>query len=104
MENEKIFSRGWKIFRNILFTFCLLNLGFAFIPDIGTFAIFSGGLAVILSGILLVKTIKTKAAKRIAIISLLLSVASVGGGYWTFTRIMFNFTIKPGWGGIYMPH
>jgi hypothetical protein len=104
MATAKPLSHKWKVFSLITFAFCILNLGFAFIPDIGTFAIFSGGLAVILSCIILVKAFRTKTKKRMAIISLVIAFASIGVGYWTFTRIMFNFTIQPGWGGIYMPH
>jgi hypothetical protein len=104
MEPTHLLSRRWKIFRNILLVFCLLNLGFAFIPDIGTFAIISGSVAVILTIPILIKVFRVKAPKPIPIIILVLALASIGAGYWTFTQIKFNFTIQPSWGGIYMPH
>jgi len=100
----KQLSRGWKLFSIITIVFSILNLVFACLPDIGTYAILSGGLALILSCIILIKAIRTKTKKRIAIISLIISIASIGMGYWTFLQAAFNFVIQPGWDDILIKH
>jgi hypothetical protein len=97
-------NRRWKLFGKIILIFCMLNLAFAFVPEIGTWAIFSGIPALILSSLILINAIRSKASKRIALLSLIVSLASIGMGYWTFTQIKFNFIIQPGWDTILIKH
>jgi hypothetical protein len=104
METLQPISRRRKIFRNSILAFCIFNQAFACISDIGCWAIVSGIPLILLSIVILIKALCSKASKRIAIASLIISLASIGTGYWTFTQIKFKFIIQPGWDSLIIKH
>lgn len=89
MESVESLSHNWKVFSTVTLLFCILNLAFAFVPEIGAWAMFSGVAALILSIIVLIKSIRSNTSKLIAMISLIIAFASIGTGYWTLSRIDF---------------
>jgi hypothetical protein len=75
-------SSGWKVMSIISLCLGGISIIVAFIPCIGGLAIWSGIVATILSVISLVLASSAKAPKGMAIIALVVSVASIGVGYW----------------------
>jgi hypothetical protein len=75
-------SGGWKVMGIISVILGGLSIILSFIPCVGGLAIYSGILATILSIIALVLANSAKASKMMAIIALVISVASIGVGYW----------------------
>ena len=75
-------SGGWKTMGIISLVLGGLSIILSFIPCVGGLAIYSGIAATILSVIALVMANSAKASKNMAIIALVISVASIGVGYW----------------------
>jgi hypothetical protein len=75
-------SGGWKVMSIISLCLGGISIVVAFIPCVGSLAIYSGIVATILSIISLVLANSAKASKGMAIIALVVSVASIGVGYW----------------------
>ncbi len=75
-------SGGWKVMGIISVVLGGLSIILSFIPCVGGLAIYSGILATILSIIALVMANSAKASKMMAIVALVISVASIGVGYW----------------------
>lgn len=75
-------SGGWKVMGIISVVLGGLSILLSFIPCVGGLAIYSGILATILSIIALVMANSANAPKMMAIIALVISVASIGVGYW----------------------
>jgi len=80
-------SGSWKVLGIIAVVFGGLSILFAFIPCLGAYAMYTGGLATILSIIALVLANNAQAPKTLAIIALVVSLASAGIGYWQYTQI-----------------
>ncbi|HTB31542.1 MAG TPA: hypothetical protein VK808_05925 [Bacteroidia bacterium] len=80
-------SGGWKVMGIISVVLGGLSILFAFIPCLGMYAMYSGVVAAILSIIALVMANSAKASKMMAIIGLVISVASIGVGYWRYKQI-----------------
>jgi hypothetical protein len=89
MENttQKPKSGGWKVMGIISVILGGLSILFAFIPCLGMYAMYTGIVATIMSIIALVMANSAKAPKMLAIIALVLSVASIGVGYWRYKQI-----------------
>ena len=64
-----------------------LSILFSFIPCLGAYAMYSGVLATILSIVAFVMANSAKASKTMAIIGLVISLASIGMGYWRYTQL-----------------
>ena len=77
-------SGAWKVLGIIGVVFGGLSILFAFIPCVGVYAIATGSIATIVSIVALVLANSAKASKTLAIIGLVLSLASVGIGYWQY--------------------
>jgi hypothetical protein len=75
-------SGGWKVMGIISLVLGGLSIILSFIPCVGGLAVWSGIIATILSIIALVMANNAQASKSIAIIALLISIASIGVGYW----------------------
>ena len=86
-QNSKPAGGGWKVMGILAVVFGGLSILFSFIPCLGAYAMYSGVLATILSVIALVMANSAKASKGLAIIGLVLSVASIGVGYWRYKQI-----------------
>ncbi len=80
-------SGGWKVMGIISVVFGGLSILFSFVPCLGAYAMYSGVLAAILSIVALVMANSAKASKMMAIIGLVVSLGSVGIGYWRYTQI-----------------
>jgi len=89
MENTttKSSSGGWKVMGILSVVLGGLSILFSFIPCLGAYAMYSGILAAILSAIALVMANSAKASKTMAIIGLVISLASAGLGYWRYTQL-----------------
>jgi len=64
-----------------------LSIILSFVPCVGILAFYSGIVAAILSIIALVMANSAKASKSMAIIALVVSIASVGVGWWQAHRL-----------------
>ena len=80
-------SGGWKVMGILSVVFGGLSILFSFIPCLGAYAMYSGVLATIISVIAFVVANSAKASKTMAIIGLVISLASVGVGYWRYTQL-----------------
>lgn len=80
-------STGWKVVGIIALVFGILSILFAFIPCLGAYAMYTGILSAILSIVGLVMANNAKASKTISIIALVVSLASIGVGYWRYTQL-----------------
>jgi len=80
-------SGGWKVMGIISVVLGGLSILFSFIPCLGAYAMYSGVLATIVSVIAFVLANSAKASKAMAIIGLVISLASVGVGYWRYTQL-----------------
>ena len=80
-------SSGWKVMGIISLILGILSILFAFIPCLGAYAMYSGVLAAVLSVIALVMANSAKASKGMAIGALVVSLASIGVGYWRYTQV-----------------
>ncbi len=78
-------SNGWKVLGIISVVLAGLSILFSFIPCLGQYAMYSGGLAVLLSGGAFMMANNAGASKTLAIIGLVISIASIGIGYWQHT-------------------
>lgn len=75
---------GWKIMGILSIVFGGLSILFSFIPCIGALAIYSGAGATVIAIVALIMANSAKASKTMAIIGLVISLASIGiGYYWT---------------------
>lgn len=81
-------SGGWKVMGIISVVLGGLSILFAFIPCLGAYAMYSGVLATIISIVAFVMANSAKASKTMAIIGLVISLASIGIGYWRYTQLM----------------
>ena len=81
-------SGGWKIMGIISLVLGGLSIILSFVPCVGILAFYSGIVAAILSVIALVMANSAKASKSMAIIALVVSVASVGVGWWQAHRLV----------------
>jgi hypothetical protein len=89
MENTtpKPKSGGWKVMGIISVILGGLSIILSFVPCVGVLAIWSGILATILSIIALALAFSANAPKMMAIIALVISIASIGVGYWQAHRM-----------------
>lgn len=90
MENTtpKPKSGGWKVMGIISVILGGLSIILSFVPCVGVLAIWSGILATILSIIALALAFSANAPKMMAIIALVISIASIGVGYWQAHRMV----------------
>jgi hypothetical protein len=77
----------WKVLGILSVVLGGLSILFSFIPCLGMYALYSGSFATILSVIALVMANKAKAPMTLAIIGLVISLASAGIGYWQRTKL-----------------
>jgi hypothetical protein len=89
MENTTPKPKGgaWKVMGIISVVLGGLSIILSFVPCVGVMAIWSGILATILSIISLILASNAKAPKMMAIIALVVSIASIGVGYWQAHRM-----------------
>jgi hypothetical protein len=80
-------SGGWKAMGIISVVFGGLSILLSFIPCLGAYAMYSGIIATILSVIALVMANSAKASKMMAIIGLVISLGSIGIGYWRMQQL-----------------
>jgi uncharacterized membrane protein YphA (DoxX/SURF4 family) len=80
-------SGGWKVMGIISVVLGGLSILFSFVPCLGAYAMYSGVLAAIISIVAFVMANSAKAPKTMAIIGLLISLASIGMGYWRYTQL-----------------
>lgn len=73
---------AWKVMGIISVVLGGLSIILSFVPCVGVLAIWLGILATILSIIALAIAFSAKAPKMMAIIALVVSIASIGVGYW----------------------
>lgn len=78
---------SWKVMGILSVVFGGLSILFAFIPCLGAYAMYSGVLATILSIVAFVMANSAKAPKTMAIVGIVISLASVGVGYWRYTQL-----------------
>ncbi|HXB11707.1 MAG TPA: hypothetical protein VNZ45_06960 [Bacteroidia bacterium] len=80
-------SGGWKVMGILSVVLGGLSILFSFIPCLGAYAMYSGVLATIISIVAFAMANSAKASKTMAIIGLVISIASIGIGYWRYTQL-----------------
>jgi len=78
---------GWKVMGILSVVFGGLSILFSFIPCLGAYAMYTGILSAVIAIVALVMANSAKASKMMAIVGLVISLASVGIGYWRYTQI-----------------